>query len=134
MEVGKLILNVSKKKANMNGKFPDDLIALLDRDGHLLVHNDLATVVPDSGTIPGLHHGEGGVGFPHAQSWGTPGFRKVAFSMLQNAGGGRATFDDHEGGSELRSLLTTGLHRPRPRPAPASARSSSWISAASTRS
>ena len=66
---------------------------LFDRGGHLLVHPDLADVVPDPEVDGAAHHGEPGVGFPHAAAWGSPAFRSMATEMLQN-GSGAATRQD----------------------------------------
>jgi diguanylate cyclase (GGDEF)-like protein len=74
---------------------------LLDRDGHVLVHKDLGEVIPDPQVDLGSHHGDAGVGFPHAWTWGTAGFRTMATKILQNAVAGTATFDDAGEGSEF---------------------------------
>ncbi|MCA1644697.1 MAG: diguanylate cyclase [Chloroflexi bacterium] len=73
---------------------------LLDRDGQVLVHKHLGEVSPDPEERVGNHHGEPGVGFPHAPTWGSPGFRNLAASILQN-GGGTAAYDDGEEGFEV---------------------------------
>jgi diguanylate cyclase (GGDEF)-like protein len=73
---------------------------LLDRDGHVLVHNDLSVVTPEVEGDAVSHHDEPGIGFPHALTWGTPGFRAAAAVMLRNEAGTQ-TYDDTDEGFEV---------------------------------
>jgi diguanylate cyclase (GGDEF)-like protein len=75
---------------------------LLDREGHVLVHNDLDVRVPatDGKESPVVVDGDPRFGFPHAIGWGSASFRLGAREALQNASG-TTTFQDGERGYEL---------------------------------
>jgi diguanylate cyclase (GGDEF)-like protein len=73
---------------------------LLDRDGHLLVHKNLAVPVPEPEDEEVPHHGEPGMGFPHAVAWGTSGFRGLARKMIEDRAGS-GTYDGGDDAFEV---------------------------------